>query len=290
MGSEKSRINWAKCAALLFLLLVGVFVWMVALREARGDTLTVSFLDVGQGDAAFIETPHGNQMLIDLGPGTRVLSALGDIMPFYDRSIDMILLTHPDADHVGGLPEALERYEASAIVLSRVDAETTIWQESKQAISREGAEIILIDHPIRITLDEGVIFEIIFPDRDALGFETNTASIVGRLVYGEISFLFTGDSPREIEDFLIAKWGSSLKSDVLKVGHHGSKTSSGGRFLSSVRPDAAIVSVGKDNRYGHPHEEVLAALAAQKIEILRTDSSGTVTFQTDGRSLSRVKN
>ncbi|KKP80420.1 MAG: internalization-related competence protein ComEC/Rec2 protein, partial [Parcubacteria group bacterium GW2011_GWB1_35_5] len=132
-------------------------------------------------------------------------------------------------------------------------------------------------------LGDGVVLQILFPDRDPAGMETNTSSIIARLVYGENEFLFTGDSPKSIENYLISLGG--LESDVLKAGHHGSKTSTSPDFVTAVSPEYVVISAGKDNRYGHPSQEVLDILNNFGAEILRTDKDGRIVFESDGESL-----
>ncbi|MEK7208808.1 MAG: ComEC/Rec2 family competence protein [Patescibacteria group bacterium] len=270
----------------IFLLAANIFVWLIIVRAERA-VLTVAFLDVGQGDAIFIEAPGGNQVLVDAGRGRQVLRALGPLMPFYDRSIDLIVATHPDADHIGGFPEVLKRYAVGFILDTGLAAETAVDRAFRQAATAEEAEIIAARRGTRIFLGAGAVLEVLFPDRDPTGWETNTASIVARLTYGNREFLLTGDSPVKIEKYLVNLANRSLSADVLKVGHHGSKTSSAAEFLAAVAPEYAVISAGKNNRYGHPHESVLAALQKINAKILRTDEFGSIIFQTDGATLNQ---
>lgn len=269
---------------LVLLLLVTVFVWSVTLRDSEG-LLLVAFLDVGQGDAIFIETPNGSQVLIDGGSNRMVLSALGEVMPFYDRSIDVIIATHPDLDHIGGLPAVFQNFSVSLFLEPGVASESAAYRALLLSIEESGAERVLARRGMRVTLDEETFLDILFPDRDPTTMNTNDASIILRLVHGENSFLFTGDSPKKIERYLTLLDGSGLKSDVLKVGHHGSKTSSGERFIGFVSPEISVVSVGKDNRYGHPHEEVLDILRGFGSKIFRTDMLETIIIKSDGEVL-----
>ncbi|MEK7642444.1 MAG: MBL fold metallo-hydrolase, partial [Patescibacteria group bacterium] len=255
--------------ALLIVLFLGSIVSLYALfKEARSNILTVTFLNIGQGDAVFIEAPSGNQMLIDSGPGRSILRELSKVMPFYDRSIDVVLATHPDADHIGGLPDVLGRYKIDWFVESGVESDTGLYQELESRIMNyelsNKTKKILARRGMVVDLGGGAILQILFPDRDPRGMETNTASIVARLVYGESEFLLTGDSPINIESYLVSldclKCPLALHSDVLKAGHHGSKTSTSQRFVSLVSPQYVVISAGKDNKYGHPHQEVLDTL------------------------------
>lgn len=276
----------AKWYFLAALFVANFFIWGAVLAEERGGLLTVAFLDVGQGDAVFIEAPNGNQMLIDGGPGTAVLSPLSEMMPFYDRTIDVVLATHPDADHIGGLPEVLRRYDVDTFLDPGVSSDTGVYQALVQSIGLAGVEYVVARSGMTIGLGGGVILEILFPNRDMEGADTNDASIVAKLIYGNTSFLLTGDSPQKIEKYLVSIDGKNLDVDVLKAGHHGSKTSTSAAFLGYTSPDYAIISAGKNNRYGHPHEEVMARLREFLIpQILRTDEEGTIVLKSDGERI-----
>jgi len=266
--------------------LTNIFIWSAVFRADNRGVLTVAFLNVGQGDAIYIEAPNGNQMLIDGGqPSGAVLRELGRVMPFWDRSLDVVLATHPDQDHVGGLPSVIERMRVGNIVTTENTSETGAYGAFEKEIFDKHINRVLARAGEKIILDEGVILEILFPDRSTAGWETNTASVVARLSYGEQSFLFTGDSPQSVEKYLISKKGGTLHSNVLKLGHHGSRTSSSKVFLSAVDPKYAIISAGKDNKYGHPHKEVTDLLALLKIPPFITEERGTIVFKTDGREL-----
>ncbi|MCA9363821.1 MBL fold metallo-hydrolase [Candidatus Kaiserbacteria bacterium] len=248
--------------------------------------LCVYFLDVGQGDAIFIETPDGHQMLIDGGPGSDVLRELGAVMSFFDRTIDVVLATHPDQDHVGGLVDVLDRYTVGAVLMTENKSDTPVYNRLTEAVSDEGAAVHYARAGDTLVLGEGVAgevrFEVLYPDRDPTLLESNTSSIVGRLVYGDTEWMLTGDAPQAIEEYLVALFGVTLHSDVLKVGHHGSKTATAETFVSAVAPDYAVISAGKNNRYGHPHQEVLDTLEAAGIEIKNTADEGSIKFSSDG--------
>jgi len=279
-----------KLSILVVLLLGAIFSLYAAFREERNGILTVSFLNVGQGDAIFIDAPSGNQLLIDGGPGKSVLRELSKVMPFYDRSIDVVIATHADQDHVGGLPDVLRKYKVNLFMESGVPGESSSYQELEKIVSstsssegEAGTKKLLARRGMVIDLGDGAILQILFPDRDPAGMETNMASIVARLVYGENEFLLTGDSPQTIEHYLISL--GSLQSDVLKAGHHGSKTSTSAEFVSAVSPQYAVISVGKDNKYGHPNKETLDTLNNFGAKILRTDELGAIVFKSDGTNL-----
>jgi competence protein ComEC len=255
---------------------------------SEGAVLKVHFLNIGQGDAVFIEAPGGNQMLIDGGPNRKVLEELGSVMPFYDRSIDVVIATHPDKDHVGGLPEVFGNYEISHVLIPGVQSDTEFNKEFLRRVEREGLEPTVARRGMRVKLSKDVYLIILFPDRDVTHEETNSASIVAKLVYGRTSFLLTGDAPMKVENHLVELNANNLQGDVLKAGHHGSRTSSGERFIAAVRPMYAVISAGKDNQYGHPHKEVVERLTAASSTILGTYEKGRITMTSDGREIVRI--
>jgi competence protein ComEC len=277
----------SKWQILLVFLFLNALVWYAVISETPNGVLAVSFLDVGQGDAIFIESPNGNQILIDGGPpnGT-VLRELGKHMPFYDRYIDVVLATHPDADHTGGLIDVLSRYDVGIVIDTGLPHDTNIYNQKERIISEKNIKRISGRRGKRVILEEGIYMDILFPDRDVEGFSPNDASIITQLVYGDHEFLFTGDAPKKMEDYIVGLDGENIESDVLKAGHHGSKTSNGDALLGYAKPQYVVISAGQDNRYGHPHEEVLTRFTEYGVTVFRTDELGTVTFETDGRSLS----
>src|SRR3989344_9245297 len=169
------------------LFLSNALTWYVLWRETPTGLLTVAFLDVGQGDAIYIEAPNGNQVLVDGGAGRQVLRALGGVMPFYDHSLDVVIATHPDADHVGGLPFVFDRFAVGAVLEPGVKSNTGVYHEFEKRATAGTHSHQLARRGMRLRLDRGVALEILFPDQDTVGWETNTASIVARLTYGESS-------------------------------------------------------------------------------------------------------
>ncbi len=269
------------------LALLNFFVWYAVLAEERAGVLTVSVLDIGQGDAIFIEAPNGNQILLDGGPDGKVLRRLGERMPFYDRSIDMLVVSNPDKDHIAGFIDVLRRYEVGRVMEPGTVSETAVYRELKNEIEKEKAEKVLARRGMRLVLDgqNGVFLEILFPDRDVSELSTNNGSIVVRLIYGETSFLLTGDSPKAVESYLVSLDGPRLKSDVLKVGHHGSKTSTGEMFLGYVSPKYAVISSGENNKYGHPHQETTDTLQKFNVPYWNTATASTIVFKSDGEGI-----
>ncbi len=269
---------------LLLLLIVNVFVWSSVL-EKDGGQLTVAFLDVGQGDAIFIEGPNGNQVLIDGGNGASVLRELSGVMPFYDRSIDLVIASHPDQDHIGGLVDVLSRFDVGAVMQTEVVSDTSVYSALNAEVDASGTARVVARRGQRVVLGGDAFLEILFPDRSTTEWDANDASIVARLVYGDTSFMLTGDAPKKMEEYIVLMEGRGLKSDVLKLGHHGSKTSTSEMFLAAVAPTYAIISAGKDNRYGHPHKEVMDRIEQFGIIPLITYEKGTLIIESDGQQV-----
>lgn len=278
----------ARLGTLAILLAANFFVWSALLAEERGGGLKVVFLNVGQGDAIFIEAPNGNQILIDGGPGKSVLTELNKVMSVYDRSIDIIIATHPDKDHIAGLIDVLSRYQIGFVLMTEAVSESATFIAFEKAVEQSGAQIVRPRRGMIIDLGDGANFWIIFPDRDmSAQTDANEGSIVGKVEYGQTAVLLTGDAPVSIERYLVLLDGANLRSDLLKVGHHGSRTSSSAEFLAAARPTLAVISASKNNSYGHPHQEVLESLKNLGAQIFRTDELGTIIFSSDGQSFRR---
>ena len=269
---------------------LGVAVLSLLLQDtSRSDTLKVTFLDVGQGDATLIESPTGTQVLIDGGRDRSVLSELGKTLGYFDRHIDMIIATHPDMDHIGGLIDVLDRYEVDTILITENEGDTPAFEAFSERVLGENAKLYIARRGQVYNLGVGragsTTLTILFPDRDARDFESNASSIITRLTYGESEYLFTGDAPKEIESYLVTLDSNILDSDVLKLGHHGSKTSTGEDFLNAVTPDIGIVSAGKDNSYGHPHTEVTDRLTSHGVAQKNTADLGSIFSESDGKNI-----
>lgn len=264
-----------------------ICVWGVYVMVRPTNFLKVVFFDVGQGDAIFIETPNGVQVLVDGGPSKGVLRSLGGVLKPWDRSLDIIIVSHPDMDHIGGLPSVLERFSVGSVWESGVLHDSTVYETLHSSMFKNGLSPVLIRSGERYVLDENIFIDVLFPDRDVFNVESNTASSIVRLVYGDTSFLLTGDSPKAIEGYLVDLYAQALESTVLKLGHHGSKTSTSEIFLSMVNPQYAVISAGKDNQYGHPHKEVIEALDSRGIMYASTAEEGNVIFTSDGVTVSR---
>jgi len=282
---------------LTLIFLAGVTAWVWVLPLVSGGLsasvggwqqvpyLQVHFLSVGQGDAIFIQTPDGVEVLIDGGPDGTVIRELAKLMPFFDKQIDVVIGTHPDKDHIGGLIDVLERFDVSTIIKTENINNTSVAKLYEASVTKEGAEVIFARRGQTVTLGASTTLSILYPETNPADMESNASSIVLKVVYGKNSFMLTGDSPKRIEEYLVLVEGENLKSDVLKVGHHGSRTSTSELFLAEVDPSFAVVSAGANNQYGHPHLEVTDVLFNNGVTTLNTAESGTITFYSDGTKL-----
>ncbi|MFZ5559650.1 MAG: ComEC/Rec2 family competence protein [Patescibacteria group bacterium] len=271
-----------KIGLLIFLFIIAIIIWIFVFKQEGNKFLKVEFFDIGQGDAIFIETMDKKQILIDGGPDLSILEKIGREMPFYDRYIDLIILSHPEADHLSGLIEIIKRYQIGAIIMTGIFRDTEQYKEWLRNIERKNIPIYLAKSGGEINFNNGIRFDILYPFETLVGkelSESNNTSIVGKLVYNNFEALFTGDIEKSVENKLISA-GVNLKSDILKIAHHGSKTSTSEEFLKAVNAILAVIPVGKDNKYGHPHQEVLERLA--NLGIFQTDRDGDVEILSDG--------
>lgn len=280
----------------LILLLITSF---SAYQNSAKGLLKIVFCDVGQGDAAFIRTPSGQDVLIDAGPDERVLNCLNHNLPFWDRDIEMVIISHPQADHIGGLPAVLKHYKIGTLMMENQADKSAEYKEVRELITERK---ITVQNPFsgqRIDFGDGTEAKIIWPERkwlagringrgEILGASTfrgdlNATSTVLLFNYGVFKILFTGDADMEIQPEILRNI-SLENADILKIPHHGSKKAVTEKFLETVRPKLAVISVGKNNRFGHPAKELMKKLTELKIPILRTDQKGEIKFISDGRN------
>jgi len=278
------------------LLIITVIVALVALIAVYffyepNKNLRVTFLDIGQGDSALIQTPYSQNILIDGGPGTAILKQLPKFLPFYDKTIDLMILTHPHDDHVGGLVPVIKRYKVKKILYTGVVHAAPDYLAWLEEIRDRNIALTIIDRPQAIILGENLKMEILYPREGLVNKEVenlNNSSIVAKLIYGDNKFLFTGDAEVEIEEELIAS-SADLSADVIKIGHHGSDTSNTEEFLQAVNPQIAVIQVGKDNDFGHPSLRVLKRLERIGVEYYRNDLEGWVQIISDGQDIAVKK-
>jgi beta-lactamase superfamily II metal-dependent hydrolase len=278
--------EYGKIIFIIVILLVSLISICLTVSHITTPELHVSFLDVGQGDAILVQTPSGKTMLIDGGPTNTILERVADNVSYFDNDIDVIVATHPDADHITGLIPILEKYKISTVLVSSAEGSTKIFDDLTSHINNEHADVHVAHTGDLIDFHDGVTAKILYPDKNyvAKKNDTNDASISLVLTYGDESFLLTGDLPSVEESKLIGDYLPSHVT-VYKAGHHGSKYSSGEQLLSYIKPEYVVVSAGKDNKYGHPNPEAILRLEKYSKEIISTINRGTISFITDGRMM-----
>ncbi len=269
-----------KIRKLLVILLMAMGMALVFSLYPQEKPLIVYMLDIGQGDAIYIRTPNGKTMLVDSGRDRQVLYELGDITKIGKKNIDIIENSNPDLDHIGGIPFVMDRYKIGTIISAgtnhdSLEAFNLIESKAKQAqipiLKPKQGTTFVLDKKAKVT------YTILWPQENVRDWERNAGSLVGLLEYSGHKVLLTGDAPKEVEDQIVSKYKNYLQNiDILKVGHHGSKTSTGENLLAVTHPKFAIISAGKDNRYGHPNKEVIQILQKYNVTILVTLSDGRI--------------
>lgn len=265
------------------LLIAAILIWIAAFQE-KDENLKVVFCDIGQGDAAFIRFPNQDELLIDGGPDNSVLDCVGRNMPFYDRKIRSIMITHPDADHITGILEVLRRYEIEEVYLTGVNHKNLVYDKILSEIKKQNIKTINPRAGNVYKYGE-VKLKILYPTENYQNQEvtnTNNTSIVAKLSSGSIDYLFTGDITESKSKEILAQNSSLLPSEILKVPHHGSKDFSK-EFIEKVNPEISIISVGKKNRYGHPSKEILEILRKIRSKTYRTDEIGEAVIESNGK-------
>lgn len=253
----------------------------VPVGPADGGELTVSYLDVGQGDATLIS--KGNfHMLIDAGNNHMGETVVSELEKRGVKKLDVLVGTHPDSDHIGGLDDVLKTIPADTVYMPSQQKETKTYKEVLTALNKAGKKAEMPEIGKTYTYDSNVVVRFLSPAKEYS--DSNDNSLVIQLAYGKNRFLFMGDAeePAE-EDILNRKY--DLECDVLKLGHHGSYTATSPAFLREANPTYGIISCGKDNSYGHPHAETLARLEDEDVQVYRTDTMGTVTARSDGENV-----
>ena len=280
LSHVRKYVRWY---VLLILIISSVALWFGVFREDRNGILTFAVLDVGQGDALFIESPTGTQVVIDGGPNRNLMKEISGVMPWYDRHIDMIFITNPDKDHYEGFIPLLDQYKVDTVIESGTQSQTDTYAYIQNKILLKNISKIVGLRGQVIDLGDGAYIEILFPDRDVSGLTPNNGSLVMRLVYGDTSVLLQGDSTANIENYLLTLDGEKLRSTILKTGHHGSRTSTTEEYVKVVDPRWAVISAGKNNTYGHPHKETLDILSKQRVPVLGTYDMGRIIFKSNGK-------
>lgn len=239
--------------------------------------LKVHYLDVGQGDSIFLEFPNEKTMLIDASVSDASDKIINYIESLNYSKIDYLIATHPHSDHIGGMKEVVNNFDLGLIYMPKVVTTTTTYENLLQAIANKGHKIKTAKAGLNI-IDEGNLkVEILAPNSESYE-ELNDYSVVLKVTYKDRSFIFMGDAEKLSEDEIT----HNVKADVIKIGHHGSSSSTSSRFLKRVNPSFAVISVGKDNPYNHPSETVLKRLENSNVKLYRTDINGNIIFTTDG--------
>ena len=274
---ENCKKYWLFFLALLFFA-ANIFIFYLDWQNSHRG-LTFAMLDIGQGDALFIESPTGTQVLVDGGPPRKILNQLSRLMSPFDRSIDAFIITNPDADHISGFLDVLKIYKVGKVFEPGTLTDSKVYQNLKDEIKKNNIPNILAKRGMRLNLGGGAVIDILFPDRDVSSWSTNDGSIVAKLSYGNTSVMLTGDATIRTEEIILKENLKSLDSTILKVGHHGSRTSTSPEFVKTVSPEYAFISNGKDNKYGHPHKETLDTLISFGAKIFRTDLLGAIIMK-----------
>jgi competence protein ComEC len=280
---RKKRIVFSLLGSLA---IIAFLVWL-SLIYTRGaeNKLVVDFLDVGQGDAILIQAPKG-EVLIDGGPGKQILERIGEILPFTDHKIELVIMTHPDADHINGLVEVLKNYQVDEVMETGVVNDNKAYAEWQKLIEEKNIKDTIAKKGDKIDLGEGIELNFMWPEDDLKGKKvenTNDTSIVNFLDWGNIEVVLTGDAEIPVLD-KIAVENPGIKIEILKQPHHGSKNGISNKFLETFEPDVSVISVGAKNRYGHPDQDTLDILGKLGIKIYRTDEQGTIKVIIDQNS------
>ena len=255
---------------------------------AAEGALTLHFFDVGQGDATLVTTPAGENILIDGGPRASGQALCGYLDALGVQKLDRVIATHPHEDHIGGLVAVIPRYEIGEVVMPYYPATTKVYRDLLTAIDQKGLSITPAAQGMALDLDSQTAWQVLWPPEDAesaAGDNPNNASVVLRITFGEDAVLLTGDAEKEVE----AQLEGELNSGLLKVGHHGSSTSTSAAFLKKVAPGFAVIMVGQDNSYNHPNAKVVQRLTQAGAQVLRTDEAGTITLQSQGQGWQLVQ-
>jgi len=270
----------SKFGPLILAILVVVLLSLgYTLTQPASATLKLTFLDVGQGDAELAVTPKGQDILIDGGPNDSVVAKLDKNIPFYSHKLDAVVLTHPHADHVAGLVAVVNKYQIDKVYMSGVTHTAPEYIAFLEALKTHNVPVQIVKSGDSLDFGDGIKLDFLYPLVSLQGQTAdnlNLTSVVTRLSWGKSSALLAGDLESEGQDKLLAS-GQNVKSDILKVSHHGSKDSVNAKFLTAVDPKYAVIEVGKDNSFGHPSRDMLNLLTGRIV--YRTDYDGDVRFE-----------
>ena len=256
-----------------------------------GAPLTVKVLDVGQGDALLVRTPE-QVILIDTGDTPTKERLVGYIKKEGITVIDKLIITHPHADHIGGVQAVFDNFTVKQVYDSGQTTTSNMYKQYLVSVQKKKIPFALLEAGTQLDVGGGVLFKVLSPEKPFIkgtDSDLNNNSIVLKLIYGNFSMLFTGDAEKEAEQRMGKSFAAELKSTVLKAGHHGSSTSSSHGFLKAAEPETVVISLGANNEYHHPHPSVLKRYSQLKLKVFRTDTDGTVTVSSDGKTYSVTK-
>lgn len=274
--------NWLKenrfKSALISILVINIIVWGFYFSLPDGK-LHVKVYDVGQGDSIFIRTPEGKNILIDGGPDNKVLEYLGKDIPFYSKNIDLVILTHPDADHLSGLVEVLKQYKVKQVWVNGKDKNSRIYQDWKRTLEELNINVQKVNASHKFTFGENLVLDVVWPPKDFDSSQTNLSAIVVKLSYGSFDSLLTADADKSVQPYT----SSRSQVEFFKVPHHGAAESVSEEFLKLISPEVSVISVGEKNPYEHPKQITLDLLQKSGSKIYRTDKDGTIEVVSDGK-------
>ena len=245
--------------------------------------IEISYLDVGQGDAAYIKV-NDFDILIDAGPKSDSDKLMKQLEEKNIDDFEIVIATHPHEDHIGGMTKVFEKYDVESFYMPKVTNTTKTFENMIKAVSNEGLTAKVIKEGTSFDLGEGCRIDVYSPMQESYD-NFNDYSPIMKLTYGNKSFIFTGDAEKTVEKEVVEKYSKELKADVIKFGHHGSSTSSTKEFIEAISPKYGIISCGLDNSYGHPHRETLSIIDEMGIETYRTDKQGQITITSDGNNI-----
>ncbi|SKC44383.1 competence protein ComEC [[Eubacterium] yurii] len=255
--------------------------------QVSNHNLRFHFIDVGQGDSSLIITPKGNTILIDAGDEAHAKKVVSYIREQGIEKLDLVIATHPDADHIGGMDKVIKNFDIDVFAMPDVSAKTNQYKQIQRELKAKKMRATRLYQGDEVQIDDDIDFEILSPVKGKKYDDTNEYSIVAKIVYKDTSFILMGDATMENEVDIINNV-PDIDIDVLKLGHHGSSTSSSDYFITKTSPNIAIISCGKNNKYGHPHQEVMRVLKKHGVTPYRTDEMGDIVITSDGKEIKYI--
>jgi len=255
--------------------------------QVSNHNLQFHFIDVGQGDSSLIITPNGKTILIDAGDEAHAKKVLSYVREQGIEKLDLVIATHPDADHIGGMDKVIKNFDIDVFAMPDVSAKTNQYKQIQRELKAKKMKATRLYQGDEVQIDDDIDFEILSPVKGKKYDDTNEYSIVAKIVYKDTSFILMGDATMENEVDIINNV-PDIDIDVLKLGHHGSSTSSSDYFITKTSPNIAIISCGKNNKYGHPHQEVMRVLKKHGVTPYRTDEMGDIVITSDGKEIKNI--